>query len=150
MSAPNAQKRLVIRGPGRGPGSGVRANLALGSRGPGHFGAEVPGSGSPWGGLDKAQWRQCMSDPRIVMIFGWCSCADNRRFAGAGGGSFPVNSVVEYHHPRGGWVSAKVLARSGDGTKGSTYSLDIIPRQRGPKPRLIYDELNMRPPRRHG
>ena len=50
VSAPNAQKRLVIRGPGRGPGSGVRANLALGSRGPGHFGAEVPGSGSPWGG----------------------------------------------------------------------------------------------------
>ena len=51
MSAPNAQKRLVVRGPGRGPRSGVRANLALGSRGPGHFGAGVPGSGSLRGGL---------------------------------------------------------------------------------------------------
>ena len=50
MSAPNAQKRRVVRGPGRGPGSGVRANLALGSRGPGHFGAGVLGSESPGGG----------------------------------------------------------------------------------------------------
>ena len=44
MSAPNAQKRRVVRGPGRGPGSGDRANLALGSRGPGQFVAGVAGA----------------------------------------------------------------------------------------------------------
>ena len=41
---PNAQKRLVVRGPGWGPGSGVRVILALGSRGPGQFVAGVAGA----------------------------------------------------------------------------------------------------------
>ena len=47
LERPSAQTRLVVRSPDRGLGSGVRANLALGSRGTGHFGAGVPGSGSP-------------------------------------------------------------------------------------------------------
>ena len=54
----------MVRDPGRGPGSGLRANLALRSRGPGHFGAGVLGSGSPRGGLEKKKkrWKLTFAD----------------------------------------------------------------------------------------